>query len=99
MIYAQEHNECNITRIENRPECSSAHLRIHIFKKHLSCLGYVHAQEEKMVSTSTVRDPKIDPFPTGDNICGHTKADDNLSILGKNKTIKTENTKEQSVTV
>lgn len=59
----------------------------------------MHVQQEKMVSTFTVRDPKIDPFPTGDNICRHTKAHDNLSILGKNKTIKTENTKEQSVTV
>lgn len=52
-----------------------------------------------MVSTFIVRDPKIDPFPFGDNICRHTKAHDNLSVLWKNKTIKTENTKEQSVTV
>lgn len=52
-----------------------------------------------MVSTFTVRDPKIELFPIGDNICRHTKAHDNLSILGKNKTIKTENTMEQSVTV
>lgn len=54
-------------------------------KKHLSCAGFVHAQQEKMVSTFTVKDPKIDPFPIGDNICRHTKAHDNLSILGKNK--------------
>lgn len=71
----------------------------HLKKKHLSCTGFVHAQQEKMVSTFTVRKPKIDPFPIGDNICRHTKAHDNLSILGENKTIKTENSMEQSVTV
>lgn len=60
---------------------------------------YTHIKKKKTVSTFTVRDPKIAPFPTGDNICRHTKAHDNLSILWKNKAIKTENTMEQSVTV
>lgn len=60
---------------------------------------HTHTLRKKTVSTFTVRDPKIAPFPTGDNICRHTKAHDNLSILWKNKAIKTENTMEQSVTV
>lgn len=62
----------------------------------LLCPGYVHAQyEKKIVSTFTVSDPKIEAYPTEDYICRHTKAHDNLLILGKNKAIKAENITKQ----
>lgn len=51
------------------------------------------------MSTFTASDPKIDPYPTEDYMCRHTKAHDNLLILVKNKAIKAENITKQAVTV
>lgn len=62
-------------------------------------VSHALAADRKMVSTFTAKDPKIEAVPTGDQVCRHTKARGNLSVLLKNKTIKGENTKEPSVTV